>query len=124
MRNLSVGLIKGQNEIPNSVEGYIFEEEIRDIFDYESIRNHITDFILNEVGIDFKIDGGAYAYSGKKSLNVYITGFKPVVCELVDLCNKYGVFLTLLHYDNDTGAYYPQFLGDDKTVKNLVDAKW
>jgi hypothetical protein len=35
MRNLSVGLIKGQNEIPNSVESYIFEEDIEDIFDYE-----------------------------------------------------------------------------------------
>lgn len=120
MRNLSVGLIKGQNETPNSVESYIFEEDIEDIFDSESIRSHITKFILNEVGIDFKIDGGAYAYSGKKSLNVYITGFAPVVYELVDLCNKYGVFLTLLHYDSSTGAYYPQFLGDDETIQHFI----
>lgn len=119
MRNLSVGLIKGQNETPNSVESYIFEEDIEDIFDYESIRNHITKFILNEVEIDFKIDGGAYAYSGKRSLTVYAIGFKPVVCELVDLCNKYGVFLTLLHYHRGTGTWSPQFLGDDETIQHL-----
>jgi hypothetical protein len=71
------------------------------------------------VGVDFKIDGGAYAYSGKKTLNVYAIGFKPVVCELVDLCNKCGVFLTLLHYDSGTGTWSPQFLGDVKTVKKL-----
>lgn len=130
MRSLTVGLIKGQNEIPNSVERYIFEEGIKDIFDYESIRNHIRRFIKNEVEVYFRIvrdDDDSileYSYSGKRSLTVYVTGFKPIVCELVDLCNKYGVFLTLVHYNRDTGTWYPQFLGDVKTVKNLVDAKW
>jgi hypothetical protein len=34
----------------------------------------------------------------------------------VDLCNKYGVLLTLMHYDRDTGTYHAQQLGTDESV--------
>jgi hypothetical protein len=114
MENLKVGLIRGRHEMP--VEEYIFEEDIKDMFDYDEIRNHITDFILNEVGVDYEADGLIYSNSGQKSLTVYVTGLTSVSCELVDLCNKYGVLLTLMHYDRDTGTYHAQQLGTDESV--------
>ena len=114
MEKIIIGLIRGRHEMP--VDKYIFEEGIKDMFDYDEIRNHITDFILNEVGVDYEADGLIYSNKGEKSLTVYVTGLTSVSCELVDLCNKYGVLLTLMHYDRDTGAYRAQTLGTDESV--------
>lgn len=109
MKNLTVGLIRGRHEMP--VDKYIFEEDIKDMFDYQAISNHISNFIMNEVGVDFYNGTFIRTNKGTKSLTVYVTGLTSVSCELVDLCNRYGVILTLMHYNRDTGVYHPQYLG-------------
>lgn len=114
MEKVVVGLIKRRHEMP--VSSYIFEDEIKDMFNYHEIRKHISDFIYNEVGVDFNQDYIISSNKGQKSLIVYVTGLTSVACELVDACNKAGVLLTLMHYDRETGQYHPQYLGIDESV--------
>lgn len=113
MENITVGLIKGRHEMP--VNEYIFDE-VKDMFDYDGISNHITRFISRKVHLACKQGGGIYSFKGEKALTVYVTGLTSVSCELVDVCNKLGVQLTLMHYDRDTGKYHPQRLGTDESV--------
>lgn len=110
---VKVGLIKGRHEMP--VSTYIFDE-IEDMFDYKSIYSHIADFIEAEVGIELHEGGGIYANKGKKTLIVYVTGLTAVACALVDVCNKLGVPLGLMHYDRNDGSYHMQVLGTDESV--------
>ncbi len=114
METVVVGLIKGRHEMP--VSSYIFEEDIKDMFDYHEIRKHIADFIHSKVGVDSYHLGQYYSRIGQKHLTVYVTGLTSVACELVDVCNKAGVMLTLMHYDRDTGSYHPQYLGSKESI--------
>ena len=50
MKEIKVGLIKGRHEMP--VDKYIFEDEIKDVFDTSFISSFIVQFLNNEVGID------------------------------------------------------------------------
>ena len=113
MENLKVGLIKGRHEMP--VTSYIFEK-VEDMFDYDAISNHITRFVSRKVGLSYKAGGGIYSCKGEKTLVVYVTGLTAVSCELVDVCNKLGVPLTLMHYDRDTGEYRAQVLSTAESV--------
>ena len=110
---VKVGLIRGRHEMP--VSAYIFDE-IDDMFDYKAIYKHIENFIEDEVGVEFHEGGGIYANKGKKTLIVYVTGLTAVACALVDVCNKRGVLLELMHYDRNDGSYHMQALGTDESV--------
>lgn len=114
METVVVGLIKGRHDMP--VDSYIFEEDIKDMFDYCKIREHIAEFIHTKVGVDFNNIGKYHSHKGQKTLTVYVTGLTSVACELVDVCNKAGVYLTLMHYDRDTCSYHPQYLGVDESI--------
>ena len=61
-------------------------------------------------------DGLVRVREGVRALTVYVTGLTSVSCELVDVCNKFGVLLTLMHYDRDTREYRPQYLGASESV--------
>lgn len=117
METVVVGLIKGRHDMP--VPSYIFEDDIENMFDYHEIRKHIAEFIHSKVGVDFNRISSGDEYNsnrGQKHLRVYVTGLTSVSCELVDVCNKAGVPLTLMHYDRDTGSYRPQYLGVDESI--------
>lgn len=76
---VKVGLINNRHPMP--VQNYIFEKEIENVFDFESIKNEIKEFILSSV-----------------------------TAALVQVCAVYGVELTLMHYDRDTDEYVPQVI--------------
>lgn len=80
---VKVGLINNRHPMP--VQNYIFEKEIENVFDFESIK-------------------------GKNELVCYITGLSSVTAALVQVCAVYGVELTLMHYDRDTDEYVPQVI--------------
>lgn len=44
---VKVGLINNRHPMP--VQNYIFEKEIENVFDFESIKNEIKEFILEKV---------------------------------------------------------------------------
>lgn len=79
---VKVGLINNRHPMP--VQNYIFEKEIENVFDFESIKNEIKEFILEKVGVH--------------------------TVALVQVCAVYGVELTLMHYDRDTDEYVPQVI--------------
>lgn len=113
LEKITVGLIKGRHDMP--VSDYIFEK-VEDMFDYDAISNRITHFISRKVGLSYNEGGGIYSCKGEKALVVYVTGLTAVSCELVDVCNKLGVPLTLMHYDRDTGEYRAQVLSTAESV--------
>lgn len=78
---VKVGLINNRHPMP--VQNYIFEKEIKNVFDFESIKNELV---------------------------CYITGLSSVTAALVQVCAVYGVELTLMHYDRDTDEYVPQVI--------------
>lgn len=105
---VKVGLINNRHPMP--VQNYIFEKEIENVFDFESIKNEIKEFILEKVGVHTVLNHGINQYSGKNELVCYITGLSSVTAALVQVCAVYGVELTLMHYDRDTDEYVPQVI--------------
>lgn len=47
---VKVGLINNRHPMP--VQEFIFEKEIENVFDFESIKNEIKEFILEKVGVN------------------------------------------------------------------------
>lgn len=113
-----VGLIKGRHKMP--VEDYIFNEAIEDVHDYESIRRHICKFIEKKINvrksIGVPINGADYGdyliFYGVYPLTVYVTGLTAVTAELIGVCARNGVALTLMNHDSSTGDYKEQVIFD------------
>lgn len=107
---VKVGLINNRHPMP--VQNYIFEKEIENVFDFESIKNEIKEFILEKVGVHTVLNHGINQ-TDSQSVSVYsgnITGLSSVTAALVQVCAVYGVELTLMHYDRDTDEYVPQVI--------------
>ena len=111
---LTIGLIKGRHIMP--VTHYIFDKPIEDVMDFSLIRKRIEDFIENVVdvrthfgvGINQADNDDVCLYEGKHDLICYVTGLTSVTAELVRVCLRNGVHLTLMHYNTTDGCYYPQ----------------
>lgn len=108
---VTVGLIKGRHEMP--VTKYIFEDKIENVFDFNAIDEHIYNFIAQEVGFTI-----AYGYAinqndytdvgilkGLKDLVVYVIGLACITASLIKICMAYGISLTLMHFDRESGEY-------------------
>ena len=75
---VKVGLINNRHPMP--VQNYIFEKEIENVFDFESIKNEIKEFILEKVGVHTVLNHGinqtdsqsVSVYSGNMSLYVIL----------------------------------------------------
>lgn len=98
VEEVKVGMIAGRHDLP--VDNYIFEE-IENVFSFKTIRSKIIKFIQE----NFKYKDSF------KNLIVYVTGLTPVTAEIVSVCIKSRVALTLMHYDKYSGKYIPQYIG-------------
>ena len=49
-------------------------------------------------------------FKGEKPLIVYVTGLTSVISELIGVCARNGVSLTLMNYDASTGKYKRQVI--------------
>lgn len=98
---VKVGLINNRHPMPvqNYIQNYIFEKEIENVFDFESIKNEIKEFILEKVGVHTVLNHG-----------INQTDSQSVTAALVQVCAVYGVELTLMHYNRDTDEYVPQVI--------------
>lgn len=86
------GLVQGRHEI-SEVKDYIFTNTL-DPADIMGIRS------LAKKSLDF-LDKG-------DSLTVYVTGLTAALVEVINICHTKGVALTLMHFNRDTGTYFPQ----------------
>lgn len=82
---VKVGLINNRHPMP--VQNYIFEKEIENVFDFESIKNEIKEFILEKVGVHTVLNHGINQ-TDSQSVSVY----------------------SGMHYDRDTDEYVPQVI--------------
>lgn len=92
-----LALIKNRHNIPQAVDGYIFKE-IPDPTNLHDIVNRLYNG-LDSVYVD--------------KLVVYVTGLTVALVEVINFCTLCDIELTLMHYDNSTGKYFPQdvFIG-------------
>lgn len=86
------GLVQGRHEI-SEVKDYIFTNTL-DPADRQGIRS------LAQKSLEFLSKGD--------NLTVYVTGLTVALVEVINICHEKGVRLTLMHFDRETGTYFPQ----------------
>ena len=84
-----LGLIKGRHPLPAAE--YIFNDSIDDVFNFESMQEHI-----------------ASALQGCAEVTVYVTGLTVVTVELIKFCARHNIKLTLMHFNSNSGQYVAQ----------------
>ena len=110
---IKVGLVRGRHELPTDT--YIFDE-IEDVFDFDGMYETAVVFIQQNIGVTKKagraINSASYTddevYRGDRELVVYVTGLTAALAAVIAACAAWGVQLTLMHYDRETGDYRPQ----------------
>lgn len=49
---------------------------------------------------------------GFDAVTVYVTGLSVALVEVIKVCVKYDISLTLMHFDRESGEYYPQIVNE------------
>lgn len=93
-----VALCAGRHNIPDAVDGCIFEQ-IEDPTDVRSIERHASRYIQDK-----------FENEGLAKINLFVTGLTVALCAVLKICLFYGVEVVLWHYDRDTGEYFPQIM--------------
>ena len=96
--SIKMSLCQGRHEIPGISE-YVFPNTISDVTDVESLETTAKESIFGL--FEEKCPDGNH-------LDLYVTGLTVALVAVINICNKYDVELTLWHYNNATGGYYPQ----------------
>ena len=102
-----VALIGGRHEgIP--VDRYIFKEvPDNEIFEFRKMERNMDRFLL-ENGLLIRDPSFGELRGSGKELFVYVTGLSCCTATVCKACFKYGVPLTLLHYNRNKGNYCKQ----------------
>ena len=95
---LNMSLCKGRHEIEAAKDGSIFDCEIADVTNTEAIENQALEVVK---GLILKC-------KCKPHINLYVTGLTVALIAAINACNRWGVKVTLYHFNRDTGDYYPQ----------------
>ena len=85
-----MALCKGRHDIPDAVDGAIFATEINPLAVAE-MESYATEIVRG-------LDG----------LTLYVTGLSVALVAVINACHRENVMLTLMHYDRESGSYYPQ----------------
>lgn len=93
-----VALCAGRHEIPDAVDGCIFEQ-IEDPTDVRSIERHAARWMQDK-----------FQNENLEKINLFVTGLTVALCAVLKVCLFYGVEVVLWHYDRDTGEYFPQIM--------------
>lgn len=88
---LSMVLCAGRHEIPQAKDGAIFENEIQDIKDIDTMEEIATEKLSN-----------------CHTLDLYVTGLSVALVAVINVCRENDIYLKLWHYDKETNSYYQQ----------------
>lgn len=99
------GLIKGRHDIP--VDKFIFDGDIEDPTDVGNLDQIVWSKLNN-----YRMNG---------HLTVYVTGLTVCTVAVVKWAAHWQVDLTLMHYDRDTGTYFPQECRTNSWFDQLVE---
>ena len=89
---VSMALCKGRHEIPEAVDGAIFNSEVNplDVYGLE------TEAKRKLEKLDCKV------------LNLYVTGLTVALVAVINASRDLDIMVQLYHYDRETGSYYSQ----------------
>lgn len=134
MEKLYMALCEGRHSIPDAIDGAIFPEEVKDMTDTEKLEETAEKAITGAVlarcraplvrlgiweptrlpGVKYAKEVakmGPYPCSGvgeKYNLVLYVTGLSVALTAVINVCQRNDIALTLMHYDQGSGDYYPQ----------------
>ena len=88
------GLCEGRHPLP--VDEYVYRE-ISSVSDLDTLDRVACDFIAaHSLG------------HGAGELRLYVTGLTVALVAVINCCCRNGVNLTLLHFDRESGQFFPQ----------------
>lgn len=112
---LNMVLVKGRHNVPQATDGAIFWRSIP------------TKAISRPLILEDAAFGGIFSAAEKRGLtapsetdlyeyninvplhiNIYTTGLTVALVAALNVCRKQGYTITLYHYNNSTGDYFPQ----------------
>ena len=104
MKILILGVCKGRHVIPQVPENnYIFREEIPvELLCSSKDLEKKAELAFWEIRRPTLVEGE------RPQVHVYVSGLTIAVMAIVTACKKNGHAVTLMHYNRDTGGYYPQ----------------
>lgn len=86
----TLALCEARHQMPSVVEGAVYPSTVNPL-DLAEMQNQAET-----------------ALNGVTALNLYVTGLTVALVEVIKVCHKNNIALTLYHYDRETGEYYPQ----------------
>ena len=125
--SLHMALCEGRHDIPQAVDGAIFPAVIEDVTDVRGLEVAAEAAIARAALAHYRAGESQYLPTAKYanavekgggfpcvdvapgfSLVLYVTGLTVATVAVVNVCIRVGISLTLMHYDQSTGDYYPQ----------------
>lgn len=85
-----MSLCSGRHNIPETSDGSIFPSEL-DPLDISGMENTAEKAVYDE-----------------NEIVLYVTGLSVALVSVINACRKHNIKLTLMHYNRETGDYYPQ----------------
>lgn len=85
-------LCEGRHTMPKEVEGAIFSNTL-DPLDVEEMEKIASDKL-----------------AGVQELTLYVTGLSVALVAVINICHRKRIELLLMHFDRETGNYYPQWV--------------
>lgn len=95
---VNLALCESRHEMPGEVEGAIFQNTV-DPTDLLTLRLQCARSLKSAV-----------TDKGIKYLCVYVTGLTVALVEVINWCIEHHVQCVFMHYDKNTGKYFPQDL--------------
>ena len=83
-------LCSGRHTIPDAVDGAIFSN------------------CLNPLDVSGMEKEAESVVKTTDALILYVTGLSVALVAVINACRTCGVHLTLMHFDRESGTYYPQ----------------
>ena len=124
---LKMALCEGRHDIPDAVDGAIFPAVIEDVTDVRGLevaaeaaiaraalahyRTGETDYMPTALYANVVERQGRFPQidvAPSIDLVLYVTGLGVALVAAINACLRVGISITLMHYDRDTGSYYPQ----------------
>ncbi len=85
-----MALCDSRHPIPDAVDGAVFPNTI------------------NPLAVEELEQMAKSALVNTDSLTLFVTGLSVALVAVINVCHANNIILTLMHYDRDTGTYYPQ----------------
>ena len=124
---LYMALCEGRHDIPDAVDGAIFPAVIPDVTDVRGLEVAAEAAIARAALAHYRTGETAYMPGAKYAewvadkarfpqvdvgpgfgLVIYVTGLTVALVAAINACLRVGIGLTLMHYNQTTGDYYPQ----------------